>query len=331
MIRVGVIGTGFMGSKHCENIAWLDNAELAVVYDVDAKRAQDCAQRYGAKAASVPEQIIEDSTIDAVVIATSSDTHRYFLEAAVKADKWIYCEKPLAVNEDERKELENIVQGYEERIFVGFGRRFDSHYQVLKQQVPRIGAIEMIHIINRGPSVPPLEYIKISGGQFHDQCIHFFDLLRWFSGTEVQSIYAQGAALADPRVADYGDVDTSLIHINLVNGGFASLDSARRTAYGYDERIELHGSKGLLRSPALLEHQVELLNEQGSSGAMMPSGWFARLQDSFRTAMESFVHSVENKIPCSPNCTDGFIAQRLAEHALKSFREHQVVEVNIHG
>lgn len=331
MIRIGVIGVGFIGSEHCKNVSLIDRAELAAVYDVQTERSKAIADSYAAQAATSPEELITDTAIDAVVIASSSDTHRHFLEMSVKAGKAIYCEKPLSVNTTERVALEKAVQGYEERIFVGFSRRFDTQYQVLKQQSAQIGAIEMVHIINRGFVLPSLEYIKRSGGQFYDQCIHFFDLLRWLSMEEVTSLYAQGAALADIRVSECGDVDTSLIHLHLSGGGFASIDSARRTAYGYDERIELHGSKGLIRSPALLAHDVESFTENGKRGSLMPESWFARMQDSFRTAMESFVSSIDDGRPCSPNCIDGFIAQDLAEYATISLQKNTVCNVRSHG
>jgi myo-inositol 2-dehydrogenase / D-chiro-inositol 1-dehydrogenase len=327
VMKVGLLGAGFIGRVHAASVFLSPHGELARVFDVRRESAQEVAGRYGAAVATDPKEIIEASDIDAVVIASSTDTHADFLIRTVQAGKPVYCEKPIDLHIDRLREVADVVRSTNGRVFMGFSRRFDRSYADVQARVADIGRIELVQMVTRGPQVPPIAYVKVSGGQFRDQTIHFFDMLRWVTGQEPVEVYATGVALVDPAVGEAGDIDTSMLIITLSGGGFASIDNSRRAAFGYDERIELFGSLGMVHSERLLTSGVVHYDASGRRTAGAHDSWFTRVEQSFPVAMNRFLQSAADGTPMSPGFEDGVKAQEIAEAAVQSLHDHRPVAI----
>ena len=245
MQRFALIGAGFIGTVHAANLAVNPDVDFCFVYDVDTNRAAVIADTFGAAVAGSLDEIFDAGAIDAVFIASSTDTHAGHLRRAADAGVAARCEKPLHTS-PRGGHSSGLRQGTL-TIDGRFNRRFDRDYAELKRIVDsgEIGDVELIQLSSRGPAMPPLEYIAVSGGQMRDQAVHFFDLARWISGFDPVEVFATGSTLAEPRLAAYGDVDTSAVTLRLASGALVQIDCTRRIGYGYDERIEVLGSTGM--------------------------------------------------------------------------------------
>jgi len=217
--RFALVGSGFIGQVHAASLARHEGSALTMVADAAPERAQALAARYGARAVTVSEAIHSDA-IDAVLIASSTPSHAELLEAAARAGKAVYCEKPIDLSLARAREVVERVLPLNVPVTVGFNRRFDSSHQQLRRQLEQglIGRVELVQMVCRASSMPPLDYLRSSGGQMRDQAIHFFDLLRFLTGDEVRTVAAMGAALALPDIAEFGDVDTSILMMQMRGG-----------------------------------------------------------------------------------------------------------------
>ncbi|HET6822868.1 MAG TPA: Gfo/Idh/MocA family oxidoreductase, partial [Anaerolineales bacterium] len=238
-IKFALFGAGFIGKIHGANITRHPQAELAYIYDVNTEAAEQLAVQLGAKVSASPEEIWT-SDADAVLIASSTNTHADLLNGAIDAGKSIYCEKPIDLDMNRVKAVVQQAQKTDLPILVGFSRRFDSNHLGIREalQNGEIGKLEMMHITARDPKPPLLSYVKVSGGQFRDQTIHFFDMLRWLASEDPVEVYAVGGALVDPAIGEAGDVDTSMLILKFASGALCHINCSRRADYGYDERVE---------------------------------------------------------------------------------------------
>jgi len=330
MLNAAVIGTGFIGSVHAKNFARHPNVKLVAVSDVNIESANRIAAATGAKAVPNADEILNDHDIQAVLIATSTDTHVDYLERAAKAGKAIYCEKPIALDYAEAEKAVRTVRATGVPVMLGFNRRFDASHAALRETVVRggIGKIEIVQLTNRGPKPPPISYVKVSGGQMRDQTIHFFDMLRWLTNDEPIDLYAVGAALVDPAIGEAGDVDTSIVSLRMASGALCQIDSSRRTAYGYDERVEVFGSEGMIESTRQSFRGVSLYQDcQVHRDGMYP-GWFERIEQSYYEAIDVFLKAIESKNPPNPSLEDGLKAQLIADKATESMRTGQPVKMS---
>ena len=232
------------------------------------------------------------------------------------------CEKPIDLDLERATETARYADRSGTRAMVDFNRRFDRDYAELKRAVAagEIGDVELIQLTSRGPTVPPLDYIAVSGGQMRDQTVHFFDLVRWISGLDPVEVYATGTALAEPRLADYGDVDTSVASLRLPNGALAQIDSTRRIGYGYDERIEVLGSSGMIearrqRTGSVSRYQAGQVIDDG-----LHPGWFERVRPTYAAALDHFVSSLDHEGPVSPSLDDGLKGKPLPKQRLDPSR-----------
>ena len=326
--RFALIGSGFIGQVHAANLAAHPGVELALVCDIDASRAEAVAQRYGAKAASV-QQALNGDGIDAVLIASATPTHAELLEQAVLAGKAVYCEKPIDLSLQRAREVVEKISPVQVPVTVGFNRRFDQSHQQLKAQLKQglIGRTELIQMVCRASELPPISYLQASGGQMRDQAIHFFDLLRWLTEDEVSTVGALGAALAMPEIHDF-DVDTSVLIMRMQQGALAQLDNTRRTAYGYDERISVMGSEGMLASESQSARGATLYQGKGITQPGLYADWFSRVKETYYTHLDAFVrHIGGEKIEGLPGLIDGLRAQAIAEAAQQSLTRGEFVEV----
>lgn len=328
MQRFALLGAGFIGSVHAANLAAHPDVDFQLVFDVDQDRAKALAVKHGARAAANLAAVFDAADIDAVFIASSTDTHAAHLRRAAEAGLAVLCEKPIDLDLGQARETAAFVGRHAVPVMVDFNRRFDRDYAELKRIVDagEIGDVELIQLTSRGPAMPPLPYIATSGGQMRDQTVHFFDLARWLTGTDPVEVFAAGSALAEPRLAEYGDVDTSVVSLRLPGGALVQIDCARRTGYGYDERIEIMGSRGMAEAG---RHRTGAVSRYFAGQVVadgMHPGWFERVQPTYAAALGHFVAGLERGTDndggarLTPSLQDGLKAQAIAEAATLSLR-----------
>ena len=328
MVKFAQFGAGFIGKIHGANIAKHPRAELASIYDVNRDAAEQLASKLGATVAASPEEIWA-SDVDAVLIASSTNTHADLLSGAIAAGKSIYCEKPVDLDIDRVKAVVQQAHKTPLPILVGFSRRFDSNHLGIREalQQGEIGKLEMMSITARDPKPPPLSYIKVSGGQLRDQTIHFFDMLRWLAGEDPVEVYATGAALVDPAIGEAGDVDTSMLILKFPSGALCHINCSRRADYGYDERVELFGSKGMAVSRRKPRRDVSLYKGSSIISDGLYPGWFERMEPTFYQALDALIRAVEGEKVEYPTLMDGLKAQMIAEAAVESLHTNQPVKI----
>src|SRR5687767_9628857 len=293
MIKFAQFGAGFIGKIHGANIAKHPRAELTYIYDTYPAAAEELAAKLGAKVASSPEEIWS-SNVDAVLIASSTNTHADLLSGAMQAGKPIYCEKPIDLDINRVKAVVQQAQQANLPILVGFSRRFDPNHLGIRSalQNGEIGKLEMMHITARDPKPPALSYVKVSGGQYRDQTIHFFDMLRWLAHEDPVEVYAAGAPLVDPALGEAGDLDTSMLILKFASGALCHINCSRRTDYGYGEWVELRGWQGMAVSRRKPRRDMSFCKgESILSGGIYP-GWFGRMEPTFYQALEAFIRTL---------------------------------------
>lgn len=328
-IRFALLGSGFIGQVHAASLVRHERTVLSMVADADPERAKALASRYGARAVTVAEAINSDA-IDAVLIASSTPSHAALLEAAARAGKAIYCEKPIDLSLARAREVVEKVLPLGVPVTVGFNRHFDASHQQLRRQVEArvIGKIELVQMVCRASIMPPLEYLRSSGGQMRDQAIHFFDLLRFLTGDEVTTVAAMGDALALAEIAEFDDVDTSILMLRMRGGALAQLDNTRRTGHGYDERISLLGPDGVLESGSQTTRGVTLWQGERRIQPGLYPDWFSRVEGSYYAHLDAFVRSLGGEeVADLPGLLDGLRAQAIAEAAVLSLQQGQFVSV----
>ena len=329
MIRFALFGAGFIGQVHGANLAACPRTKLQYVYDVNAEAADRLAGRFGAKVAGSVEEIFAADDVDAVLIASSTNTHADLLSAAIKAGKPVYCEKPIDMDLARVKAVVQEAHDNPTPIMMGFSRRFDPNHRGLRQavQAGEVGVVEMIQMCTRSSAPPPLAYIKVSGGQFRDQTIHMFDLLCWIAGQAPVEVYATGSSMMDPAITAAGDVDTSMLILKFADGALCHIDNSRHTGYGYDERIEVFGSAGLVESRRKPIRDVAIYKGDKVIEDGMFAGWFERMEPSFLLAIDAFAAALEGEHADYPTLQDGLRAQMIAEAAIESLKKNQPVQI----
>ncbi|HWE60371.1 MAG TPA: Gfo/Idh/MocA family oxidoreductase [Chloroflexota bacterium] len=329
MIRFALIGAGFIGSVHARNLAAHPGVDFALVYDLDPSRAAAVGERYGVRVATDLDAMFGSREIDAVFIASSTNTHAEYLQRAAAAGKAIVCEKPIDLAIDRARRAVAAVAEAGVPAMISFNRRFDASHAELRANVAAgaAGKIELVQMTSRGPAVPPLDYVRVSGGQLRDQTIHFFDLLRWITQDEPVEVHVMGAALADPRVAEAGDIDTSITMLRMRGGALCEIDSVRRTNYGYDERIEVFGSQGMVESGRQRFRGVSRYSGDKIVEDGLHAGWFERIEASYYQALDAFVRAVQSGTAPSPSLDDGLKAQLIAEAATQSLQTGAPVRI----
>ena len=328
-IRFGVIGAGRIGKVHAKTIAHNPKATLAYIADALPKAAQDLADRHGAKVASVDE-IMKATDVDAVLIGSPTGFHAEQIQAASKAGKAIMCEKPVSLSVESIHETLKVVAANKSILMIGFNRRFDPNFAEVERRVRRgdIGAVEIVTIVSRDPGPPPAEYIKGSGGLFRDMMIHDVDLARFMMGEEFVVVHALGSALVDAAIGKAGDVDTAAVQMQTASGRIAVITNSRRATYGYDQRLEVHGSKGMVHAKNVHNTTVELLNQAGYQADPIQNFFLERYEAAYANELNTFIDAVEagTRDP-RPNGFDGLQAQKLADAAPESWKTGKPVKV----
>jgi myo-inositol 2-dehydrogenase / D-chiro-inositol 1-dehydrogenase len=329
MLKIAVIGTGFIGSVHAKNVARHPGAALVAVNDANFEFAKKTAAVTGAQAVAEIAEVFENKNIEAVVIATPTNTHVEYLTRAANAGKAIYCEKPIGLDYEEAARAVTTVRKTGVPVMLGFNRRFDASHAAVKQAIEEgeVGKIEIVQLTSRGPQPPPIEYVKVSGGQMRDQTIHFFDLLRWLTNDEPVEVYAIGGALVSAAIGEAGDVDTSIVSIRMASGALCQIDSSRRAAYGYDERIEVFGSEGMAESRRQNFRGMALYKGRTVIEDGLHPGWFERIEASYYQALDAFLTSVNKGTAPVPSLEDGLKAQFIADKATECLKTGRPVKI----
>ena len=321
MVGFGLIGAGRIGQLHADNIMANARAELVTVSDAFAEAAKSLAAKTGAEISSVEDMLARDD-IQAVFVASSTDTHADFIEAGARAGKAVFCEKPVDMDADRIRSCLKVVESCNQSLMIGFNRRFDPNFASLQRRLSdgEIGDVEIVTIQSRDPSPPPVSYIERSGGLFRDMMIHDLDMARFLLGEEPVSIYATGSALVDPAIGDAGDVDTALAVLKTASGKVCQISNSRRATYGYDQRVEVHGSKGMLRAGNVHETTVEVATSTGFKADPVQHFFLERYMAAYRDELNAFIDVVEQGIQPSPSGYDGLMAQALADAATESLK-----------
>lgn len=319
MLSLGLLGAGRIGRVHGANAASHPRAKLKAVADASAEAADTFAQQIGAAVASVDE-IVEDDSIDAVLVCTPTDSHADLIERAATAGKAVFCEKPVSLDLGRTEACLSVVHEADARLMVGFNRRFDPSFADLKRRIGEgeIGDIEMITILSRDPAPPPIGYIERSGGLFRDMMIHDFDMARFLLGEEPVEVQATAACLIDPAIGAAGDADTAAVLLKTASGKIAQISNSRRATYGYDQRIEVHGSGGLLAAGNRRATTVQRATAAGYLSDPAVYFFIERYAEAYRAEFDAFVAGVLDGAALQPSGNDGLMAQRLADAATEA-------------
>ena len=330
MIRFGVIGAGRIGKVHAKTIASNPKAKLAYIADAMPQAAADLAAQYGAKVATV-EDIMKAKDVDAILIGSPTGFHAEQIQMASNNGKAIMCEKPVSMKVSTIEETLKVVEKNKSTLMIGFNRRFDPSFAELEKIIRRgdIGEVEMATVISRDPSPPPAEYVKGSGGIFADMMIHDFDMARFLVGEEFVIVNALGAALVDKAIGEAGDVDTAAVQMQTASGKIAVITNSRRATYGYDQRMEVHGSLGMVHAKNVHNTTVEVLSKWGYKADPIQNFFLERYGAAYANELNTFITAVEtgNRDP-KPNGYDGLQAQKLAEAATESWKTGRPVKVS---
>lgn len=331
-VKIALIGAGRIGRVHTQAIMTsVPNASIVAVADFYASSAKALAEDYGIPFHTDNHlEAIQRDNVDAVLIASSTDTHAPFIVDAAQAGKHIFCEKPIAadLNVIDSALAEVATAGV--KLQIGFNRRFDPTFARIKQSITdgEIGIPHLLHIISRDPSPPPIEYVKVSGGMFFDMTIHDFDMARFLYG-EVEEMYARGAVLVDSAIGEAGDIDTALITLIFENGAMGMIDNSRQAVYGYDQRVEVFGSQGSATNVNLYPDTVTISNAKQVQRASLPLNFFLeRYMTSYQLELQSFVDAVENDMPVAVTGYDGRVPVVMAMAAKKSLDENRPVKLS---
>ncbi len=327
MVRFGILGAGRIGKVHAATIANSPQARVAYVADALPEAAAALAESVGATVRGVEEVIASD--VDAILIATPTDTHADLIEQAARAGKAILCEKPVSLSVERIEACLPVVEQAGVPLMIGFNRRFDPNFAGLRARLAagEIGEVELVTIISRDPAPPPVSYIARSGGLYRDMMIHDFDMARFLVGEEFVTVSALGGALVDKAIGQAGDVDTAAVQMQTASGKIAVITNSRRASYGYDQRMEVHGSKGMLRAGNVHMSTVERADGQGFTADVIQNFFIDRYVAAYAAEVRSFIDAMTRGTRPTPSGHDGLMAQKLAEAATRSAATGQVVRV----
>lgn len=332
MLNIGIIGAGRIGKVHGESIKFhVKNAQVAAIADSYwTEASRKWAKEMGFPTYDDYHEILNDPSIDAVMICSSTQTHAPISIEAIKAGKHVFCEKPISKDLAEIKAVMQELEKTNLKYQVGFNRRFDHNFRAVRDAVTsgKIGDVQIVKITSRDPDAPPVEYVKVSGGIFLDMTIHDFDMTRYLTGSDVEEIYVNGAVLVDPKIGEAGDIDTAIITMKLKNGSLAVIDNSRKAVYGYDQRAEVFGSKGQVAVSNDTQSSAVISTTDGIVGEKPLYFFLERYMESFAREVSEFTEAILNDTPVPVTVVDGLQAVLIGMAAGKSFKEHRPVKLS---
>ena len=331
-LNIGIVGAGRIGNVHAKSITYfIPQARVVKVTDVVEESAKRLAETYGIPSYSTNYMdIIDDPTIDAVLVCSPTPTHADITIAAMKAGKHVFCEKPVDLTIEKIQKTAQVAKETGVKLQIGFNRRFDHNHGRVQQLAKsgKLGNIEIVKITSRDPEPPSPEYAASSGGLYIDMMIHDFDMAMFLAGCDVTEVYAMGTSLVDPRIGQAGDVDTAIVTLTFENGALGVIDNSRRAAYGYDQRVEVFGSLGMAAGENDGDSTVRLSTAAGVESDKPKFFFLERYMDSFVEEMRQFIAAItENKdVPVGIHA--GLMSVVLAKAAKKSLDEHRPVKIS---
>lgn len=330
-ITIGIIGAGRIGQLHAQNILTSSSITLKAICDIYVEHLSGTVFEENIPVITTePQELFQDSEIDAVIICSSTDTHCRFIKEAARAGKHIFCEKPISFDLEETKETLRVVEKTGVKLQIGFNRRFDNHFKKAYTAVKegKIGSPHVIKITSRDPEPPPEEYVKRSGGMFFDMTIHDFDMVRYLAKSEVKEVSVSAANLIDDRFSRNDDVDTAIITLTFEDGSLAVIDNSRQAVYGYDQRIEVFGSEGVVMVDNEKKSNMQLATKESVTVDHPKHFFLDRYHQAFVQEIHEFTEAITNNAPLSCTGDDGLEAQRLAIAAKRSWQEHRPVQLS---
>lgn len=328
-VGFALLGAGRIGKVHAKAITSDANAKLIAVADAVPEAAAAVAAQYGCEVSTIAA-IEASGDIDAVVICTPTDTHADLIERFARAGKAIFCEKPVDLSLARVKDCLKVVEATKAKLMVGFNRRFDPHFRAVRAAIDegRIGSVEMVTITSRDPGAPPPAYIKVSGGIFRDMTIHDFDMARFLLGEDVATVQASASVLVDPEIGKLGDYDSASVILTTASGRQCVISNSRRASYGYDQRIEVHGSKGMVAAENQRPVSIEVATQAGYTRPPLHDFFMTRYVEAYAAEIAAFIAAITAGAPISPTGHDGLAALVLSEAALLSVKEGRAVRVS---
>lgn len=322
-------GAGRIGSIHAANIAASERAELRYIVDVNNDAAQALSDKCGGRPATT-EEALADDTIDAVLIASPTNTHANLIEAAARAGKAIFCEKPIDLDLDRVDQAAEVIRQTGVIALVAFNRRFDPTLGGLGQAVIRgdVGNVETVIITSRDPAPPPMDYIKSSGGLFLDMMIHDFDMAHWILGEVPDEVFARGSVLVDPDIGKAGDVDTAVVTLTTKSGKMCHISNSRRAVYGYDQRIEAFGSKGMIQAGNHYANNLTSWTGDAISHEPPLHFFLERYEAAYRNELSHFLDCLEGKATPLVGMAEGRVALVLGLAAKQSLASGLPVKIS---
>ncbi|WZL72086.1 inositol 2-dehydrogenase [Clostridiaceae bacterium 35-E11] len=330
-VKVGIIGAGRIGKLHSQSIMYhIPEVEIKAISDVYFEPAKEWAEKMGIPNVTQDyKEIINDPEIDAVLICSSTDTHAQISIEAAKAGKHIFCEKPVDLSVEKVEAVLAAVKEAGVKFQVGFNRRFDHNFRKVKELIEanKIGDLHIVKITSRDPAPPPAEYVKVSGGIFLDMTIHDFDMARYLVGSEVEEVYVSAAVRVDPAIGEAGDVDTAVITLKFEDGTICVIDNSRKAAYGYDQRVEVFGSKGKVEVSNDTPTSAILSTEEGVFSDKPKYFFLERYMESFVDEMKDFMDAVVNNKEVPVTGIDGLKPVLIGLAAKKSVEEGRPIKI----
>lgn len=330
-LNVGIIGAGRIGQVHAKSITYhIPQAEILAISDIFVDNAKKVSAELGIpKYCEDYHEILDNPEIDAVLICSSTDTHADIATEAAKAGKHIFCEKPVDLTIAKIKTVVDAVNEAGVKLQIGFNRRYDHNFAAIKNLANegKLGNLQTIKITSRDPEPPPVSYVKVSGGIFLDMTVHDFDMAR-FIGGEVEEVFVNAAVLVDPAIGEAGDVDTALISLKFKSGAIGVIDNCRKASYGYDQRLEVFGSKAQATASNDRPTNVSVIDENGEMSEKPLYFFLERYMQSFADEMSEFVDCVLNDKPTQTTVNDGLQALRMGLAANKSLKENRPVKLS---
>jgi myo-inositol 2-dehydrogenase/D-chiro-inositol 1-dehydrogenase len=331
-LKLGVIGAGRIGKVHTATLVQsVPSAIVVAIADTNQTSANELAKSFGITSVFTNYMdVINHSEVEAVVICSPTDTHARYIVDTAKAGKHIFCEKPVDLSLDVIKGAIKAADDAGVKLMVGFNRRFDPNFSKIKQLVVarKIGDPHILKITSRDPAPPPAEYSAVSGGMFMDMTIHDFDMARYIVGSEVTEVYTKASVLVDPAIGKAGDVDTAIITLTFANGAIGVIDNSRKAVYGYDQRVEIFGSKGMICADNNYPENHRYFSGDGVHGSLPLNFFMDRYLDAYANEMKIFCDAVINNKQLPVSGYDGLMSVVIAIAAKKSHLEHRPVKLS---
>jgi myo-inositol 2-dehydrogenase/D-chiro-inositol 1-dehydrogenase len=329
MKQLALIGAGRIGKVHALAIDSIKGVTISHVCDVHQPSAESLARQCDAAVANTDE-VFSNTDIDAVIIASATDTHTPLIKQCAEAGKPVFCEKPLDLSLATAREAAEAIERSGILCGMGFNRRFDPQFSKLKQRVSDgdIGQLESLIIISRDPAPPPIEYIHVSGGLFRDMMIHDFDIARWIIDEPIATVFAAGSCLVDPAIAGANDIDTACVTLQTESGKQAVITNSRRAVYGYDQRIEAFGSNGMLQAMNNADTNLVHSGKQGITSEVPLHFFLERYETAYRNELLDFADALQNNRKPLADHHDGVASLQLAEAASASLQSGSAVRVD---